>query len=141
MGSSSRCFACTPRTPSGRQRVRARIERRGENASRGGYRTVLSAPRTGERSGTLARPMRPTPLRLLVVIATSAAFVGVAVSGVFAGGDLAACSLVASERSHPNPLGTILEAVDAVDGQAWAVGGPRVGPGGRPVLPTRGREK
>ncbi len=78
--------------------------------------------------------MRPTPLRLLVVIATSAAFVGVAVSGVFAGGDLAACSLVASERSHPNPLGTILEAVDAVDGQAWAVGGHVVGPVSSPFI-------
>src|SRR5262245_1786507 len=78
--------------------------------------------------------MRPTPLRLLAVVAASAAFLGVAASGVFAAGDLSACSLVASEGSHPNPVGTILEAVDAVDGHAWAVGGHVVGPISSPYI-------
>jgi len=78
--------------------------------------------------------MRPTPLRLLVVIAASAAFLAVAASGVLAANDLAACSLVASEATHPNPVGTILEAVDAVDGRAWAVGGHVVGPVSSPFI-------
>lgn len=78
--------------------------------------------------------MRPTPLRLLVIIAASAAFLAVAASGVFAADDLAACSLVASEGTRPDPVGTILESVDAVDGQAWAVGGHVVGPVSSPFI-------
>jgi hypothetical protein len=57
--------------------------------------------------------MRPNPVRLFVVFAASAALLAVAASGVFAAGDLSACTLVASEGTHPNPVGTILEAVDA----------------------------
>jgi|1186.fasta_scaffold01775_2 hypothetical protein len=78
--------------------------------------------------------MRPTPLRLPVVVAVSAAFLAAAASGVFAAGDLAACSLVASEGAHPTPLGTILEAVDATGGRAWAVGGHVVGPVSSPFI-------
>jgi hypothetical protein len=78
--------------------------------------------------------MRPTPVRLFVVLAASAALLAVAASGVFAAGDLSACTLVASETTHPNPVGTILEAVDAVDGDAWAVGGHVVGPVSSPFI-------
>jgi len=78
--------------------------------------------------------MRPTPLRLLVVFAASVALLAVAASGVFAAGDLSACTLVASEGTHPNPVGTILEAVDATGGQAWAVGGHVVGPVSSPLI-------
>jgi len=78
--------------------------------------------------------MRPTPLRLLLVVAASVAMLAVAASGVFAAGDLSACSLVASEGTDPNPIGTILEGVDAVDGQAWAVGGHVVGPVSSPYI-------
>jgi hypothetical protein len=78
--------------------------------------------------------MRPTPLRLLVVFAASVALLAVAASGVFAAGDLSACTLVASEGSHPSPVGTILEAVDATGGQAWAVGGHVVGPVSSPFI-------
>jgi len=78
--------------------------------------------------------MRPTPLRLFVILAASAALLAVAASGVFAAGDLSACTLVASEGTHPNPVGTILEAVDATGGQAWAVGGHVVGPVSSPLI-------
>jgi len=78
--------------------------------------------------------MRPTPLRLLVVLAASVALLAVAASGVFAAGDLSACTLVASEGSHPSPVGTILEAVDATGGQTWAVGGHVVGPVSSPFI-------
>jgi hypothetical protein len=78
--------------------------------------------------------MRPSPLRLLVILAAAAALLGVAASGVFAAGDLSACTLVASEGTKPNPVGTILEGVDAVDGQAWAVGGNVVGPVSSPLI-------
>jgi len=78
--------------------------------------------------------MRPTPVRLFVVLAASAALLAVAASGVFAAGDLSACTLVASEGTHPSPVGTILEAVDAVDGDAWAVGGHVVGPVSSPFI-------
>jgi len=78
--------------------------------------------------------MRPTPVRLFVILAASAALLAVAASGVFAAGDLSACTLVASEGTHPNPVGTILEAVDASGGQAWAVGGHVVGPVSSPLI-------
>jgi hypothetical protein len=78
--------------------------------------------------------MRPTPLRLLLVAAAAATLLAVAASGVFAASDLSACTLVASEGIHPNPVGTILEGVDAVDGQAWAVGGHVVGPVSSPFI-------
>jgi hypothetical protein len=78
--------------------------------------------------------MRPNPVRLFVVFAASAALLAVAASGVFAAGDLSACTLVASEGTHPNPVGTILEAVDATGGQAWAVGGHVVGPVSSPLI-------
>ena len=78
--------------------------------------------------------MRPTPLRLFVILAASAALLAVAASGVLAAGDLSACTLVASEGTHPNPVGTILEAVDATGGQAWAVGGHVVGPVSSPLI-------
>jgi len=78
--------------------------------------------------------MHPTPLRLLVVFAASVALLAVAASGVFAAGDLSACTLVASEGSHPSPVGTILEAVDATGGQTWAVGGHVVGPVSSPFI-------
>jgi hypothetical protein len=78
--------------------------------------------------------MRPTPVRLFVILAASAALLAVAASGVFAAGDLSACTLVASEGTHPNPVGTILEAVDATGGQAWAVGGHVVGPVSSPLI-------
>jgi len=78
--------------------------------------------------------MRPTPLRLLLVAAAAATLLAVAASGVFAASDLSACTLVASEGTHPNPVGTILEGVDAVDGQAWAVGGHVVGPVSSPFI-------
>ena len=78
--------------------------------------------------------MRPTPVRLFVILAASAAILAVAASGVFAAGDLSACTLVASEGTHPNPVGTILEAVDATGGQAWAVGGHVVGPVSSPLI-------
>src|SRR6476660_3774667 len=78
--------------------------------------------------------MRPTPLRLLVVVAACAALLAVAASGVFAAADLSTCSLVASEGTVPNPLGTILEGVDATDGRAWAVGGHVVGPVSSPFI-------
>jgi hypothetical protein len=78
--------------------------------------------------------MRPTTLRLSLVVAASVALLAVAASGVFAAGDLSACALVASEGTDPNPLGIILEGVDAVDGQAWAVGGHVVGPVSDPVI-------
>ena len=78
--------------------------------------------------------MRPTPLRLLVVVAACAALLAVAASGVFAAADLSACSLVASEGTVPNPLGTILEGVDATGGRAWAVGGHVVGPVSSPFI-------
>jgi hypothetical protein len=78
--------------------------------------------------------MRPTPVRLFVVLAVSAALLAVAASGVFAAGDLSACTLVASEGTHPSPVGTILEAVDATGGQAWAVGGHVVGPVSSPSI-------
>ncbi len=87
-----------------------------------------------KRFGTLSRPMLPTPLRLFLVVAASVALLAVAASGVFAAGDLSACSLVASEGADPNPLGIILEGVDAVDGQAWAVGGHVAGPVSDPVI-------
>ena len=78
--------------------------------------------------------MRPTPVRLFVILAASAALLAVAASGVLAAGDLSACTLVASEGTHPNPVGTILEAVDATGGQAWAVGGHVVGPVSSPLI-------
>jgi hypothetical protein len=78
--------------------------------------------------------MRPNPVRLFVVFAASAALLAVAASGVFAAGDLSACTLVASEGSHPSPVGTILEAVDATGGQTWAVGGHVVGPVSSPFI-------
>ena len=77
--------------------------------------------------------MRPTTLRLFVIVAAVAAILGVAASGV-AAGDLSACTLVASEGAKPNPVGTILEGVDAVDGLAWAVGGHVVGPVSSPFI-------
>jgi hypothetical protein len=73
-------------------------------------------------------------MRLLVIVAAAAAVLALAASGVFAASDLSACTLVASEGSHPNPVGTILEDVDAVDGQAWAVGGHVVGPVSSPFI-------
>jgi hypothetical protein len=78
--------------------------------------------------------MRPIPLRLLLVVAACAALLAVAASGVFAAGDLSGCSLVASEGTHPNPVGTILEGVDATGGRAWAVGGHVVGPVSSPFI-------
>jgi len=78
--------------------------------------------------------MRPTPLRLFVIVAVAAALLALAVSGVFAAADVSACMLVASEGTKPNPVGTILEGVDAVDGQAWAAGGHVVGPVSSPFI-------
>ena len=78
--------------------------------------------------------MRPTPVRLFVILAASAALLAVAASGVFTTDDLSTCTLVASEGTHPNPVGTILEAVDATGGQAWAVGGHVVGPVSSPLI-------
>ena len=78
--------------------------------------------------------MRQTPLRLLLIVAVAAALLGVAASGVFAATDVSACTLVATEGTDLNPVGTILEGVDAVDGQAWAVGGHVVGPVSSPFI-------
>jgi len=78
--------------------------------------------------------MRPTPVRLFVILAASTALLAVAASGVFTTDDLSTCTLVASEGTHPNPVGTILEAVDATGGQAWAVGGHVVGPVSSPLI-------
>jgi hypothetical protein len=78
--------------------------------------------------------MHPTPFRLFVIVATAGALLGIAASGVFATTDLSSCTLVASEGTKPNPVGTILEAVDAIDGHTWAVGGHVVGPVSSPFI-------
>src|SRR3954464_14554082 len=135
MGSSDRLFACTPRRRSRRRRVPVRnAPAGGGNASRGGYRTALCSRRAHERSGTLARPMRPIRFRSLVVGAVTVALLAFAASGVFASGDLSACTLVANAGITQNPVGTILEAVDATGGRAWAVGGHVVGPVSSPFI-------
>jgi hypothetical protein len=73
--------------------------------------------------------MRPTALRLACALAAAVAALSLAATTVTAAGDLAACSLVASEGTDPDPLGTILEAVTvADDGDVWAVGSHVVGP-------------
>jgi hypothetical protein len=72
--------------------------------------------------------MRPKVLRLALVTTLAAASLVVA-ANVSATADLSTCTLVASEGTDPSPLGTILEAVAALDDDdVWAVGGHVVGP-------------
>ncbi|HJX08501.1 MAG TPA: hypothetical protein VJ736_10565 [Actinomycetota bacterium] len=78
--------------------------------------------------------MRPIRFRSLVVGAVTVALLAFAASGVFASGDLSACTLVANAGITQNPVGTILEAVDATGGRAWAVGGHVVGPVSSPFI-------
>jgi hypothetical protein len=78
--------------------------------------------------------MRPTPLRVSIVVVLAVASLCVAASGVFASGDLAACALVASEGTDPSPLGTILEAVAVSGGDVWAVGSHVSGPSSTPIV-------
>lgn len=79
--------------------------------------------------------MRPTAIRSCVVIVLAVVSLAIAASNVSASGDLAACSLVPSEGTTPDPLGTILEAVAVSDGgDVWAVGSHVVGPISSPFI-------
>lgn len=79
--------------------------------------------------------MRPTAFRLSAVVVLAVASFAIAASRVSASGDLAGCSLVPSEGTDPDPLGTIFEAVALDDrGDVWAVGSHVVGPISSPVI-------
>jgi len=78
--------------------------------------------------------MRPTAIRSVLVIVLAVASLAIA-SGVSASGDLAACALVPSEGTTPDPTGTILEAVGVSGGgDVWAVGSHVAGPISGPVV-------
>lgn len=78
--------------------------------------------------------MRPTASRLVIAVAFAVSSLAIAATTASAT-DVSSCSLVASEGTDPNPLGTILEAVTvADDGTVWAVGGHVVGPVSSPYV-------
>ena len=78
--------------------------------------------------------MRPTASRLAAVIVLAVASLAIAATSLGAGG-LSGCTLVASEGTDPNPLGTILEAVAVDDeGDVWAAGSHVVGPISSPFM-------
>jgi hypothetical protein len=79
--------------------------------------------------------MRPTPFRVSVIVVLAAASLGLAATHVTASGDLGACTLVPSEGTDPDPLGTILEAVTvSAGGDVWAVGSHVSGPSSTPYI-------
>jgi hypothetical protein len=79
--------------------------------------------------------MRPTPFRVSVIVVLAAASLGLAATHVTASGDLGACTLVPSEGTDPDPLGTILEAVTvSTGGDVWAVGSHVSGPSSTPYI-------
>ncbi len=79
--------------------------------------------------------MRPTAFRLSAIVVLAVASLALAASNVSAAGDLSGCTLVPSEGTAPDPLGTILEAVTVSDGgDVWAVGSHVVGPVSSPFI-------
>ena len=79
--------------------------------------------------------MPPTASRLVVAVVFAVSSLAIAATTASAVPDTGACALVPSEGTDPNPVGTILEAVDATDdGTVWAAGGHVVGPVSRPYV-------